>query len=62
LFSEKINEELGSKPFAMNAKILQSAGVSMDDVLAKATKWTATEIEKRSRALAKLGFEKIWKI
>jgi len=63
LVDEDLNGKLGAKPFSEKHKMLMnSQGVWKDDYLSKQTDWGATQIRKRSDHLAKLAFEKVWKI
>ncbi len=63
LVDEDLNGKLGTKPFAEKHKILaKSNGVWKDNYLSEQTNWGATQIRKRSDHLAKLAFDKVWKI
>ncbi len=63
LVDDELNGKLGTKLFADKKKILMSShGVWKDEYLSKQINWGAAEIRKRSDHLAKLAFDKIWKI
>jgi uncharacterized protein with ParB-like and HNH nuclease domain len=62
LVNESTNNKMGSKPFATKKSILNSSHVFLDDVLKKATDWTKDEIENRTDFLAKLAYNKVFKI
>ena len=63
LVDEDLNRKLGTKSFTEKHKMLTKVnGVWKDDYLSKQTSWGATQIRKRSDHLAKLAFDKIWKI
>jgi uncharacterized protein with ParB-like and HNH nuclease domain len=60
--SEKLNGELGNKPFAEKLRILQESSVWVDSFLKKQSRWTPTEIRKRSDFLAKTAYDKVWNL
>lgn len=55
-------ETLGSKPFVEKRKLLQKGGYTLDDDIALAKDWGATEIEKRLNSLANLAYDEVWQI
>jgi hypothetical protein len=60
--SEELNVKLKNKAFSDKKAIIIKAGVPLDSVLTKANKWTAKEIEERSRLLAEVAYGPIWKV
>lgn len=63
LVDERLNEQLGTKQFIEKKGILEKANsVWKDDYLTKQTAWTAASIRNRSDFLAKIAFDKVWKI
>lgn len=62
LVDAETNGKLANKDFAAKLKILSSTHVYLDDHIKQATNWTDKEIELRTRTLAKLAYEKIWKL
>lgn len=60
--SEGLNSKLKNKDFAAKKAALLSAGIPLDDVLKNATQWTAKEINSRATLMAKLAYNKIWKL
>jgi hypothetical protein len=55
-------EELKAKSFSEKKAILKKSKVTMDATIKNATKWTASEIDLRAKAMAKRAFNKIWKM
>ena len=62
LIDEETNQKLENKTFDEKKKILSSKNIWLDDVLKKASTWNPEIIAKRSKLLAKIAYEKIWKI
>jgi uncharacterized protein with ParB-like and HNH nuclease domain len=63
LVDEPLNAKLGTKPVPDKLKLLKTAPVVWtDDILRKQTTWGPNEIRKRTDHLAKLAFEKVWRI
>jgi len=60
--SDELNQELGSKDFKAKKAMLSDAGVWLDDTLMKAPSWTSRQIEARTKALAKICYEVVWRI
>jgi len=56
------NEKLKNKAFPEKIKILKENNCVIDASIEKAKKWTDTEIDARTKAVAKVSFDKIWKI
>lgn len=59
--SEELNLKLKNKGFMDKKAALVKAGVPLDPILSKATKWTSSEIAARSKALAEVCYDKMWK-
>jgi hypothetical protein len=57
---EKTNDKLKTNPFPEKKKILLADGIPIDPYLAAATDWSLDDIDKRARALAEEGYNKIW--
>ncbi len=60
LVDDALNKRLANKAFEEKRRILSATAVWMDPILKDATGWGKREIEERSRALAKLAFDKVW--
>ena len=60
--SEGLNARLKNKEFSAKKKIIEDADIPLDSVLKKATTWTDNEIKARAAYLAKLAYQKIWKL
>jgi hypothetical protein len=56
------NNKLANKDFPAKLKVLERTSVYLDDKIKSCTSWTDKEIEDRTKALAKLAYEKIWKL
>jgi hypothetical protein len=57
----KTNNKLANKEFAAKLKVLEKTSVYLDDTIKKCTSWNDKEIEKRTKALAKLAYDQVWK-
>lgn len=62
LVSSELNNKLKNKDFASKKKVLDDAGIPLDEVLGQATNWTENEVKERAAHMAKLAYEKIWKL
>lgn len=62
LLDQKFNDKVGNKDFTAKKALYKTAGVPMDTTLKKATKWSDTEIDARSSALAQLSYSTIFAI
>lgn len=62
LVNENLNNKLANKEFNEKKSILLNSGVWLDDVLRNASSWGQQQIESRSKALAKLAYDKVWRI
>ncbi len=56
------NTQLSNKSFADKKAILLASNIPIDEYLKKASKWETKSIEERTKHLAKLAFDKIWRI
>lgn len=56
------NTKLHNKSFADKKAIILNSNIPIDEYLKKASKWDTKAIEGRTKYLAKLAFEKIWRI
>jgi hypothetical protein len=57
-----LNGKLANKDFATKKKVLEEAGIPLDDVLKNATTWSDKEVKARATQLAKLAYKQIWKL
>jgi len=62
LLGEGLNNKLGNKAFADKQKLYKGAVVPVDTVLTGATDWTVVEIDKRTKELAKVAYEKVFRV
>jgi hypothetical protein len=62
LLEEGANNKIGNKGFTAKRTLYESAGTPLDNTLKNASKWTSTEIASRTKALAKLAHEKVFKV
>ena len=62
LLDEPANTKVGNKSFAAKQKVYLAASPSVDRALRDATQWTSTEIDARTKALAKLAYEKVFRV
>jgi hypothetical protein len=62
LLDQESNDKAANKSFVEKKKIYQATGVPLDTTLAAATNWTPAEIDARTKALAKLGHEKVFRV
>ena len=62
LLDEVANNKVANKPFSEKKKAYQAASVPMDTTLISATAWSKTEIEARTKTLAKLAYDKVFKL
>ncbi len=60
--NDTINAKLSNKSFTEKKNILLKSNVPIDEYLKKASKWDTKAIEERTKHLAKLAYEKIWRI
>lgn len=62
LINKKTNELLADKNFKQKKEILLANHIIIDNHIRKATSWTDKQIEKRTIEIAKIAYNKIWKI
>jgi hypothetical protein len=55
------NDKLANKDIAAKLKVLGKTNVYLDPSIRKCKAWSDDEIEERTRDLAKLAYEKVWK-
>jgi hypothetical protein len=60
--SRETNEKLKNKDFPAKKAILVEAGIPLDHVIKSASQWTAKEIKERAALMAKVAYERIWKL
>ena len=56
------NNKLANKDFTAKLKVLEKTNVYLDDDIKKCKNWSDKEIEGRTKALAKLAYDKVWKL
>lgn len=57
-----VNNKLANKDFPAKLKVLVNTSVFLDDKIKKCTSWSDKEIEDRTKMLAKLAYELVWKL
>ena len=62
LVNQTLNNKLANKTFSEKVQILQSANVWVDPIILGAKTWGATQIEKRTKLLAKDAYDKVWSV
>jgi hypothetical protein len=62
LVDNKLNGKLANKPFAEKKAALVKSNVPLDDLITAANDWQGPQIRKRTQQLAKLAYEKVWKV
>jgi len=62
LVPEKLNEKLGNKSFIEKRKVLSKSGVPLDPLLEGATEWDDNLVDERTKALAKLCHQRVFKV
>jgi uncharacterized protein with ParB-like and HNH nuclease domain len=62
LVNSDLNAKLANKPFEEKKPILQSSRVWVDDNIVNASSWGEQEIEGRTKELANIAYEAIWKV
>lgn len=62
LVPEELNDKLGAKVAADKLAILSKSQIKLDASLETAKDWTYKDIVNRGNALAKIGYENIWKL
>jgi len=60
--SEKLNSRLDRKDFLKKLAILRRANIWTDDCLKGQTAWGPAQIRERSKHLARLAYEKVWRV
>jgi hypothetical protein len=56
------NNKLANKDFAAKLRVLEKTSVYLDDKIRKCSSWSDKEIEGRTKALAKLAYDKVWRL
>jgi uncharacterized protein with ParB-like and HNH nuclease domain len=62
LIPQELNGELGDKEFLDKRGVLEQNGVFLDEKVREASTWEREQIEDRTKWMAKLAYDKIWKI
>jgi len=62
LVDQTMNNKLGTKPFGEKKKVLCSSRMWVDDKIRNASKWGKEEIDDRTEVMAKLAYERVWKV
>lgn len=56
-----VNNKLANKDFATKLQMLSKTSVPLDDDIKSAIAWNDAEIETRTKQLAKLAYDKVWR-
>ncbi len=62
LLPEKVNVKIGNKSFTVKKAEYKRQGIPLGPVLSEAAKWTDTEVEARTRHMAKWAYEKVFRV
>jgi len=62
LVTQELNDHLANKPFGEKITLMKQAGVPMDDYLAQASTWEDTQIEERTKHLAQIAYEDVFRV
>ena len=63
LAESKFNSnQLANKNFAEKKELLSSSRIHLDEIILESTDWDESEIEKRTKYLAELAYNTIWKL
>jgi hypothetical protein len=62
LVSDDMNSRLDDRGFQDKKRILQGTGFNLPPEIAAATDWTAEAIKARTDSIARMAYEKVWKV
>lgn len=62
LVPEELNNKLRNKAFSDKKRILKDSGFKLPSEIEDADSWTGVEIASRTASLARLSYEKVWKV
>jgi hypothetical protein len=62
LVNHDLNEKLGNKLIQQKLTILQNSNVEIESAIAKVQDWGEAEIQKRTKWLADLAYNKVWRL
>lgn len=62
LLPEAVNNKLGNADFKAKLAAYKKVAAPVDDVLAATSGWTDAEIDQRTANLAKVGYDKVFKV
>jgi hypothetical protein len=62
LVNHDLNEKLGNKLIQQKLTILQNSNVELERAIAKVQDWGEAEIQKRTKSLAELAYNKVWRL
>lgn len=62
LVTEELNQQLADKPFGSKQQIFRTRGVPVEQEILNASVWDSTEIEKRTKRLARLAYNDVWRL
>jgi hypothetical protein len=56
------NNKLANRDFATKLRVLKKTSVYLDEEIRKCSSWSDKEIEERTKTLAKLAYDNVWKL
>lgn len=62
LVNEPLNSKLANKPFHKKKEIIGKSRIFLDKILQNTNTWDVQKIDERTKELARLAYEKVWKI
>ncbi len=62
LVNNDLNNELDNRSFSEKKAILAKSRVALDDIIKNSEKWDEEKVVERTKFLAKLASEKVWKL
>jgi hypothetical protein len=62
LIDHDLNDKLGNKDFVDKRILLLKSKVNVDEIILEAIIWNEEEIVKRTKYLAKIAYNTVWKI
>jgi hypothetical protein len=60
--TQDLNNRLRDRPFDEKISVMKEAGVPMDKSLSEATGWGDEDIQRRTKELARLGYEQVFRL
>ena len=62
LMNADLNNELDNKSFSDKKALLANSRVALDEVINNSEVWDKENVEKRTKYLSKIAYEKVWKL